>query len=430
MRWIKQLGLAGNQKVGASLVLLLLLVGFVGFGWQALRPLFFNSDPYDFNSYYLSAWATQHGMNAYDFSTLQSLAAEMHVPKVTDYRYPPFYTLLLLPLSFVPYPVAAILWRVLNLALILLAVWLIVKTLSLRLDARNALVIGLIVFNFDPLVYNLAIGQINLVILILLTGAAFAWTRQRHGLGGVLLALAASIKVAPAVFLLYFLWKKGFRFVLSAIAATVAFAGLGFLALGEQATRTFIKVVTSFAQEDTAWIGNQSLRGFLARIFVGDEFVQAIWPNAALERWLYYGGAALFIALTAFILFRSRRANYFHLEFALVLITFHLISPITWVHHFVWTIYPLVVIALACLDRENVAQTILFGVGYLLIALPLDYRNDMLFQWPASLWISTKLYGLLILYGVTAWLLSGLSAPKFSEGELDSPQVPGQGGIV
>ena len=407
-----------QQKLDSKLIVLLLVVGFMGFAWQALRPLVFNADMYDFNSYYVSAYATQKGLDPYAFDTLTPLAKELGARKVTVYRYPPFYTLLFLPLSFLPYSAADLVWRMLNLALIIFAVWLIVKTLALPLNGKTALVIGMIVFNYDPLIYNLAIGQINLLILILLVGAAYAWMRQREVLAGVLLALGASIKIAPAVFFLYFLWKRGFRLVAAGVAAMVAFALLAFCALGEQATRTFVTILTAFAQEDNAWVANQSWRGFLARLFVGDEYVHAFYPDATLERALYYAGVLAIVAFTAFVLYRSRRANLFHLEFAFVLLAFHLVSPTSWVHHLVWIIYALVALAFACLDRKQLAPIMGFAVGYALIAFTLEYRNEQLFQWPQALWISTKFYGLLILYTVNAWLLlkpaHGVSAPAYT----------------
>jgi len=396
---------AHNQKLGSKLVVLLLVVGLIGFAWQAIRPLVFNTNMYDFNSYYISAYATQKGLDPYDTDTLQLLAKELGVPKVTEYRYPPFNTLMFLPLSYLPYPAAVLLWRILNLALIALAVWLIWKTLSLPLDAETVLVIGLILFTFDPLIYNLAIGQINLLILFLLTGVAYAWTRQRQILAGVLLALAASIKVAPAVLFLYFLWKRGYKLVAAGISAMIAFAAIAFLALGEQPTRKFIAILAAFAQEDNAWIANQSWRGFLSRLFVGDEYVHALYPAATLERALYYAGALALVVLTAVIIYRSREANSFHLEFAIVLIAFHLISPTSWVHHFVWMIYPLIALAFACLGRKQLAPVIIFAIGYALLAFTLDYRSDQLFRWPQALWISTKFYGLIVLYSLNAWLL-------------------------
>ena len=130
---------------------------------------------------------------------------------------------------------------------------------------------------------------------------------------------------------------------------------------------------------------------------------------------MYYAGALIITALTAFVIYRSRRTGLFHLEFALVLITFHLISPVTWVHHLVWMLYPLIVLAVACLERKHLAPIIFFAIGYALIAFPLDYRSEQVFHWPQALWISTKLYGLIILYAVNAWLLltapSGVIAP-------------------
>ena len=404
-----------DQKVGSKLIVLLLVVGFIGFAWQAVRPLVFNTDMYDFNSYYTAASATQKGLDPYNDELLQSLAKELNIPKVTEYNYPPFTTLLFLPLSYLPYPAAVLVWRILNLGLVVCAVWLICKMLALPLGATTALIVGLIVFNYDPLIYNLAIGQINLVILLLITGAAYAWVRQRQVLAGVLLALAASIKIAPAILFIYFLWKGGLKLVAAGVAAMAAFAAIAFVALGEQPTRKAFTIITAFAQADNAWIANQSMRGFLARLFVGDEYVHAFYPAATLERGLYYAGALVIAALTAFVIYRSRRTGLFHLEFALMLITFHLISPVTWVHHFVWMLYPLIVLAVACLDRKHLAPIICFAIGYALIAFPLDYRNELIFHWPQALWISTKFYGLIILYGVNAWLLltapSGATAP-------------------
>lgn len=410
-----------EHKLGSKLIVLLLVVGFIGFAWQAVRPLVFNTDMYDFNSYYTSAYATQKGLDPYDDALLQSLAKELKIPKVTEYNYPPFNTLLFLPLSYLPYPAAVVVWRILNLSLVVCAVWLICKALKLSLDVRTAVLIGVVFFSYDPLLYNLANGQINLLILVLLTGTAYAWSRQREVLAGVLLGLAASIKIAPAVLFLYFLWKRGFRLVAAGVATMVGCALLALLTLGEQPTRKAIGIITGFAQADNAWIANQSWRGFLARLLVGDEFVPALYSAVTLERVLYYAGAFALAALTVFVIYRSRRANQFHLEFALVLIATHLISPVSWVHHLVWAIYALVVLVAACLDRKHFAPIIVLAIGYALLAFPLDYRNEQLFRWPQAFWISTKFYGLLVLYALNAWLL--LSAPAAAPAPAPSVQA-------
>jgi alpha-1,2-mannosyltransferase len=403
MKWLEKL--QANQKPEMNLVIVLLLAGAIGLTWQLIRPLVFNADIYDFNSHYLAAYATQHGLDPYDLDTLQVLAKELHIRKVTIYRYPPFHTMLMMPLGALPYPVADFVWRILNLAFTALCIWLIGKTMSLEFSAKNLLVVGLIVFNYDPLIYTIAIGQVNMLILTLLMLAVFAFSRKRTTLSGVFLGLAASSKIIPGVLLAYFFWKKNYRMVMASAVTIVTSAAIGFLALGAETTRTFINVFMTFAQEDNSWIGNQSLRGFLSRLFVGDEFVHAWYPDASLERNLYYLGVAIFAAFTAFVLYRSRRTGTFHVEFAFVFLTYFIITPTTWVHHLVWAMYPLVAIALACLDRKNLAPAIVFVIGFSLIGLTFEYRSDALWHWPQALWISTKLYGLLILYGLTAWLL-------------------------
>ncbi|MBI5035086.1 MAG: DUF2029 domain-containing protein, partial [Chloroflexi bacterium] len=224
-------------------------------------------------------------------------------------------------------------------------------------------------------------------------------------LAGFLIGLASAIKVTPVVFLAYFLWKKNFKLVATALGTLLTSIVLGRVVLGEQLSRIFLDVLLAFGSEDNAWVGNQSWRGFLDRLFVGDEYVHAPFQNSNLDHWLYYGGVALLAIITAFVLWHSRRSEQFHLEFSLGLLAYFIVAPTTWVHHLVWAIYSLVALALACLNREKLAPIFWFAVGYLLIALTLDYRTDTLFQFPQSLWISSKFYGLLILYGVNAWLL-------------------------
>ena len=387
------------------LVLLVLLVGFIGFAWKMARPLLLNEDPYDFDTYYMAAYAAGHGVDPYDLEALEVLAAEIGVPRVILYTYPPFFTLLILPLGYMPYQTAMVIWHLANLLMVALSIWLTARALSLQLNATHALVVGLSFFVFDPIVYNVNIGQVNLVILLLLAGTAWAWVRQREALAGVALGLAVSIKVAPIVLLAYFLWKRGIRLVIAAIVTIVACAAIGYLALGAQATIQFIPILTEFASEVDPWIANQSLAGFLGRIFIGDQYVSPLTYNPGLAAGLRYAIGAVLIGVAGVVLIRSRRKDVFHLEFSLVLILFALVNSTTWVHHLVWLVYPFIALALACVRRQNIKATIVFCLGFALVAFPLGYREAVLFQWPQSLWISSTFYGLMILYGLNAWLI-------------------------
>ena len=73
-----------------------------------------------------------------------------------------------------------------------------------------------------PFLSDLHHGNNNLVILFLIVAALEAWRRGYDVLAGLVLALAISYKVTPALFVLYFLLKRSWR----AAGATVLGMGV------------------------------------------------------------------------------------------------------------------------------------------------------------------------------------------------------------
>jgi len=120
-----------QRETGKRLSLLALLILLAGFGWTVLRPILFGSPIYDFHPYYLAAGATLAGEDPYDHAQLIAGGQELGLDKVPEYRYPPFFTLLLLPLAWIPFPVARVIWYLMNLVLLAGSVFLAFRTLRL-----------------------------------------------------------------------------------------------------------------------------------------------------------------------------------------------------------------------------------------------------------------------------------------------------------
>ena len=66
-------------------------------------------------------------------------------------------------------------------------------------------------------------GNINLLILFLIVAMFQAWREGYDGLAGLLLGLAISYKVTPALFIPYFIYKRSWRTVGSTLLGMVLF---------------------------------------------------------------------------------------------------------------------------------------------------------------------------------------------------------------
>jgi len=74
-----------------------------------------------------------------------------------------------------------------------------------------------------PVVGDLKHGNVNLLILFLVMGALYAFSRGKDVLSGLLLALAIASKVTPALFVVYFAWKRAWRVLIGTAVGLVLF---------------------------------------------------------------------------------------------------------------------------------------------------------------------------------------------------------------
>jgi hypothetical protein len=208
----------------AGLVVFLLLT--LGFGvLMEFRSAFLQKRKTDLNVYLRAAWAVRTGENPYDFITVGQ----------SHYNYPPLLAILLIPLAdkpsgtdgpdTFPFAVSVALWYVLG---VLAAAWsthLLATALEqVSLDAAVASqprgcrrwwllrVIPLLVC-LPGIARTLALGQVELLVLLLLCGTIAAALRGRSWRAGLCLAGAICIKLIPAFLLLYPLWRRDARWL-------------------------------------------------------------------------------------------------------------------------------------------------------------------------------------------------------------------------
>lgn len=259
--------------------------------------------------------------------------------------YPPLAAVFFWPFSHLSVHAAQGVWDAMNLAALtaLIAVSIAgARNRALtRSDWRTALIalapVGLILF---PVRETLLLGQINLVlalfVLIDLT-IGMSW-RGRQLPRGVLVGLAAAIKLTPLIFFPYLALTRQWRHLKNALLALVASTMFMFVIAPRASWTYFSRYAYNVAHEDAArLIGNQDLHMALARAHLASSKASDV---------VALGVLCLGLILAA----RAYRLASSMLGTLVCAATGLLISPISWTHYYVW-IVPALSWLLAADDR-------------------------------------------------------------------------------
>src|SRR5262249_54179684 len=74
-----------------------------------------------------------------------------------------------------------------------------------------------------PIIGDLKHGNVNIFILFLVLCTLYSFARGRDSLSGLLLGLAIACKVTPALFIVYFAWKRAWRVLVGCAVGLVLF---------------------------------------------------------------------------------------------------------------------------------------------------------------------------------------------------------------
>ncbi|MEV0599765.1 glycosyltransferase 87 family protein [Streptomyces sp. NPDC050315] len=308
----------------------------------------------DLMVYRAEGWTARTGGDLYDM-----LATSARLPNT----YPPFASLLFVPLTFLGVPELRTLATLGNLLLLVAVVHLTLRLTGLPSLARGqraprarqataTLALSALLVWCEPVWTTLRYGQINLLLAVLVL-----WDltrRDSNRWAGIGIGIAAGIKLTPALFAVWLAlagllrarqlyepgqglrgtWNPWLR---QACVAVLSFLGtvlLSALVLPRDSARFWTEIV--FASDrpgDVEITANQSLRGVLARLLHTPD-TGLWWPAAAALAAI----AGLALATTA--LLRGERA------WAAVVCatTALLVSPISWSHHWVWAVPMLVLL--------------------------------------------------------------------------------------
>lgn len=316
----------------------------------------------------------------------------------TGIGYPPNSLLFYIPFALLPYNVAQGLFVPLS-ALIIFGITLF----SFKVvDVRNPnlisllLVFSLIIFSF-PTRFTLGMGQNNLIVFLLLIVSYYLYKTKRKISSAVILGLAISLKTIFVFFLLFYLFKKEWKILMVSVVTIVSVVLLTTVFFGSDLYLFYIKQVVppllNFSGREIYY--NQSFLGFVSRLTITPILRMTI-NNAFLLTDLF-----LVFYLTYC---KNKNKKFDNLKFSLFIISILMIDTLSWQHHFVWLIFPFIVLSNHIIKLKRAYLWVLLGISYLLVAW--NFKNPTLFsKFPFSLILSNVFYGTLILFGLNIYLL-------------------------
>ena len=278
--------------------------------------------PYDFLVYRGAGYALLHGISLYgnDF------------PAELPFTYPPFASWPFVVLQVAPWRIMLWLWTFATFAVL---AWVIVKSFDRVLPVNpwwRALAISALLIAFaatSPVMDHVGFGQVNAFLMAAcladLLGARPKWLPA-----GVLIGLAAAVKLVPALFIVYLLITRRPRAAATAALAAVVATLAAFVVSPTDSRLFFGQILWSLdarvGLNNNATIGNQSLKGALLRLMPGDA--STVWIVVAVVAMV----AGMWAAHRAWV-----RGGELAGAAATGLVA-GLVSPVTWPHYLVWLI--------------------------------------------------------------------------------------------
>jgi hypothetical protein len=295
------------------------------------------------------AWPTFHGfLESFDFHVKPFLdftrvyyaMAKVLLTERTPiygYYYPPFFALLLVPLTALSVESARAVWAVLEILLTGALVMLPARWFWRRAGSAVALLYTALVAFSQPALHNFRWGQVSVPVTLCILVTALLYERGRWKTAATVLAFACAVKAYPAFFGLYFLIRRDFRFLVVTAVLTIAFAfGLPAMAIGPLTTVHFFQAVSAMVSGEVATIrdnvGSQNLTSALMHAWFWGERLDS-WRRifAVLSTLLAASGLA-----TLFVMRHRIRGGEWAPAFALLFLLLPAALETCWPHYFVY----------------------------------------------------------------------------------------------
>jgi len=289
--------------------------------------------------------------------------------KYIAFSYPPLFYNIIIFFAVFPVKLSLALWYCFSVVILTFSVGMILKLLYpestyFRFDSKNWKKMFLPFILALPIIAdNLYLGQANIFVFFLCVSAVYTLENKNPIASGLFIAAATAIKLTPAFFIIYFLYRREFKAVLATLLGLPVFFLLipslfyGFERAWYLSGEFISQVVSPFFKNDTIiretvyyTHPNQSLDAFLVRHFTDLGITNYPgWMHMHLDPAKYSAEqmkkAGLFVKgvlllLSAVALWRTRNFKIVSkFEYAIVFFLILYVSPSSWLSHYISVLF-------------------------------------------------------------------------------------------
>ncbi len=367
----------------------------------------------DFSYYFRGASRLADGLPLYDDLTSRS------------YVGPALWVQMLLPIiRMSDFDGAARIWFAINVGLLLATLVLLNRYIQSQRIRRFVYLMPIV---FMPTFMTLLLGQAT-IVLFALTVAGWALYREgKYGWVGLPLALATWVKFYPGLLIIYFLWKRQWTVVMSAVIWGMLLLLVQVIGIGlDNSVHYFTQVLPPLLADGQPQLAhsNHAVVGVAQRLFSDVPQIIPLVESPVLYTVTRYGLMLILLGGMLYIISRPLHlsktpTSQFDLEYSLVLLVALLTGSTLGTHGILSTVLVLAVI----LDTSRRGTRRFWLVMALAISIFLINLHPMLIlgylQPPSDnhlsgVLLSSGFLGMMILVGVTLWALSYLRAQPSS----------------
>jgi alpha-1,2-mannosyltransferase len=300
------------------------------------------------------------------------LALQEGIAETMPLIYPPFAAMLFEPFTFVPFPAALAIWTGITAFSLLGSIFVILVLAGRenRLAIFIAAVIG--VFSLSPVRSTFYLGQVNALLLFFWTMGVYLYKKQKPESSALCFALGAMIKVTPLMVVPLFVLTRSWRWLAAfgvwlVLLLVVAMAGTGWGNLHLYISQVLPSMSCGAPHFDNCSVGAMVQYWYLRWVPMVYEVPETLPSSVCLMAKLVTTFTYL---IMLWVLFRVLRRRGLTDALILIALVSLLVSPVTWTHHYVLAVLPLLYLWVARVQGESrellyaaVFATVLIGTN-------------------------------------------------------------------